>query len=444
MTPKIAVILFPGLNCELEALRACSRSHMKNDLFRWNDDIKKLQQYDGYILPGGFSYEDRGRSGVIASKDPILEIIKQEASKGKPVLGLCNGAQILVESGLIPGLNKENPEMALAWNQRIKKGKIFGIGFYNDWIYIRSDVKEGRSVFNRFSSKLIMRVPVAHGEGRFTTRNRKLLNALIQNKQILFRYCDARGFISEDFPVNPNGAMYNLAGICNPEGNVLALMPHPERTINGQPLFDSIADYLKSNCKIFKPDFKKIKKINPVPEKIEKLKKIPQITITVKLIITDNEEKTLENTLRKEGFQNLKLERQIYFGIYTQKNNQLKNIAKKIIESGEMLNINKEIPTITIAKKTYGYEKKKLVKRSIKSKKFKFYVTEYENAAGKNLCNKIAKYFRDKTILKIERGILWSLNFQNTKTDNDSINFQKVIKTHLFHNPHALKIVSLQ
>src|SRR3989338_3801427 len=109
----IAVILFPGTNCEEETARACKSVGLNAEIVRWNS--ANIESYDGYIIPGGFSYEDRVRAGVISAKDPILKIIKKEAKKGKPVLGICNGCQILIESGLIPGL-KDKVEMALAPN----------------------------------------------------------------------------------------------------------------------------------------------------------------------------------------------------------------------------------------------------------------------------------------------------------------------------------------
>ena len=122
--PKIAIILFPGTNCELEAIRACKRAKMNPIIFKWNDNKRKLKSFDGFILPGGFSYEDRGRSGIIAAKDPIIKTIKEEASKGKPVIGICNGAQILIETAMIPELNKDDLEMSLAKNIWTKNNKI--------------------------------------------------------------------------------------------------------------------------------------------------------------------------------------------------------------------------------------------------------------------------------------------------------------------------------
>ncbi len=439
---KTAVILFPGSNCELEAVRACFRSNLAAEIFRWNDDYSKLKNYDAYIIPGGFSYEDRGRSGVIASKDPLMEKIKHEAGKGKPLLGICNGAQILVETGLIPGLTHENIEMALAWNERLKKGKILGVGFYNDWVFIRHNSKPGRSVFNNFSSSTIMRVPVAHGEGRFTTREKGLLPNLIKNDQALFRYCDANGKFTADFPVNPNGAIYNLAGICNPEGHIMALMPHPERTVLGQPLFDSLANHLHAGKKILvKPLPQKIK-IKPVTESIQKLKQKPDITILIELIITDNEEKTIENTLRRLNFKNIRLKRKIFLGLHLKNKkaltatSKLTSLAEKLLRSGEILNLHKEIPTIFINKKTYGFSTEKgltEIKNPL-SPGFHFFVTEYNNYSGKSIQANLQHHLKNITIEKIEKGVFW------TVLQNKNIN--EIINTHIFHNTHSMKLVA--
>ena len=132
---KIAVILFPGTNCENEAARAVEATGMKAEIIRWNDS-KKLGLFDGYILPGGWSYEDRIRAGVIASKDKVMNVIKEEAEKGKVVLGICNGCQVLVEAGIIPGV-KDKVQMALAPNIN-----PFVSGYYCTWIKIKNASKK--------------------------------------------------------------------------------------------------------------------------------------------------------------------------------------------------------------------------------------------------------------------------------------------------------------
>ncbi len=437
MEHKVAVILFPGSNCELEALRACRRSNLKADLIRWNDDYSKLKDYDAYILPGGFSYEDRGRSGIVAAQDPIMNVIKDQADKGKPVLGLCNGCQILVEKGMIPGLNPDHLQMAMGWNERVKNGEILGVGFYNDWIYIKHDATEGRSVFNRFNTKTVLRIPIAHGEGRFTTLDKNLLQNLIQNEQTLFRYCNEQGQIIDEFPVNPNGAIYNLAGVCNPQGNVLALMPHPERTEVGQPIFDSLADYLNSETKVLvKPKNLKNEPGNSTEYKPEIMSTKPDITILIRLIITDNEERTMENTAKRIGF-DVNLKRQIFLGFYLNDKNNLTETAQKLIESGEILNLNKEVPTIFIGNEVYSYVKGKgLIKTENKlPKSHDFVVSEYDNYTGKSIKSNLKNHLKQDAIEKVERGIFWSMEAK------DNLTAQKLISTHLFHNPHSMKLM---
>jgi phosphoribosylformylglycinamidine synthase len=237
---RIAVILFPGTNCENETAIAVKAAGMDADIVRWND-VEKLASYDGYILPGGWSYEDRIRAGVIPAQDPLMKIIKKEAKKGKPVLGICNGCQILVESGLIPGL-KDKIEMALAPNIKPPMS-----GFYCSWVKIKN---VGKNAFNMLLEKNeIIDLPIAHAEGRFTTIENGLPNKL--NKQIAFQYCDENGDIIDEFPVNPNGSILNIAGISNKKGNVLAMMPHPERATFGHQAKEGTGVELLKASKIF-------------------------------------------------------------------------------------------------------------------------------------------------------------------------------------------------
>lgn len=249
---KIAIILFPGINCENETARAVEAVGMKADIVRWNI-IKGLEQYDGYILPGGFSYEDRIRAGVIPAQDPIMDIIKKQAYKGKPVLGICNGAQILVESALVPGL-KDKVEMALAPNIN-----PFVSGFYCTWVNI--NVNKKCAFTKSFEKNDVIPIPIAHAEGRFTTTEKGLIEKLIENEQVIFRYCDENGKIEEKFPINPNGSMYNIAGLCNKKGNVLAMMPHPER-----------ASFNRQSPKIENKNFESIEKTMPAIKIFESMK----------------------------------------------------------------------------------------------------------------------------------------------------------------------------
>lgn len=218
--PNIAVILFPGINCEEETLRSVQSVGMQGKIVRWNSD-EDLESYDGFILPGGWSYEDRIRAGVISAKDPIMKVIKKQATEGKLVLGICNGCQVLIETGMVPGL-EDKIQMALAPNLN-----PFVSGYYCTWVNTKTT---GSSAFTSLIKKnTVIPIPIAHGEGRFVTKDKKLLNRLIKNNQIIFRYCDEKGKVIDKFPINPNGSIYSIAGISNKQGNVLAMMPHPER-----------------------------------------------------------------------------------------------------------------------------------------------------------------------------------------------------------------------
>jgi phosphoribosylformylglycinamidine synthase len=227
--PRVALIQFPGSNCEWETKRAAEAAGMVCDVFRWNRDPAALVEYDGYIIGGGFSYQDRVRSGVIATKEPIVTtMFEQVADHGKPVLGICNGAQVLVEAGLVPGLDPGRVEMGMAPNYPDPDGRIGD--FCCRWVYLRHACQRGRcALAARVPADHVWPVPIAHGEGRFTTRDPELLDQLRANDQIVFQYCDQNGQVDDSREINPNGAMANIAGLCNPAGNVLAMMPHPER-----------------------------------------------------------------------------------------------------------------------------------------------------------------------------------------------------------------------
>ena len=226
---KIAVMQFPGTNCEFEALVAVKAVGMAGELFRWNRPAGELSGFDGFVIPGGFSYQDRVRAGVIASKEPVLAALKEEAARGKPIIGICNGFQILVETGLLPGSGKV--DMALAQNVMVSKGSIVRRGYYCDWVYLRHDASSRRcSGSFLIEMGALLKIPIAHGEGNLVTNSPRLLKELNDQEQVVFRYCDKNGRAINEFPVNVNGSTESIAAICNPEGNVLGMMPHPERS----------------------------------------------------------------------------------------------------------------------------------------------------------------------------------------------------------------------
>ena len=184
---KIAIIQFPGSNTERETFMACHRVGLLPVGFLWNQPLEELSNFDGYIIVGGFSYEDRSRAGVIAALDPIIKQIKVEAKSGKPVLGICNGAQILVESGMVPGLENGRVGVALTDNKRIKKNHVIGVGYYNTWANLTVSVPPDRCAFTRkLKPEQSINIPLAHGEGRFIIPD-ELLEKMIKNRQTVYR-----------------------------------------------------------------------------------------------------------------------------------------------------------------------------------------------------------------------------------------------------------------
>ena len=212
---NIAIIQFPGSNTERETIMACRRVGMNPIEFLWNEPAESLSDLDGFVIVGGFSYEDRSRAGIIAALDPIMKQIQVESKKGKPVLGICNGAQILVESGLVPGLKNNQRGVALTDNKRIKGDHVLGVGYYNTWANLRQSAPSSRSAFTRhLKQNDLINIPLAHAEGRFMIPE-LLLKKMIENEQVLFQYCKDSGEVVDEFPFNPNGSIYNIAAICN-------------------------------------------------------------------------------------------------------------------------------------------------------------------------------------------------------------------------------------
>jgi len=221
---RVAVIAFPGLNCETESARALERAGLEPEIVRWTRPASVLARFDAYVIPGGFSYQDRVRAGALAAKDPLVDALASESGAGKPVLGICNGAQVLVEAGLVP--DDGVVRLALARNRMMGRS-----GYYASWVYVR--VEPSRCVFTRgVPPGTVLPLPMAHAEGRFTSSEPALIGQLADAGQVPLRYATADGAPARVFPDNPNGAEGGAAAVCNRDGNVLALMPHPERAVD--------------------------------------------------------------------------------------------------------------------------------------------------------------------------------------------------------------------
>jgi phosphoribosylformylglycinamidine synthase subunit PurQ / glutaminase len=207
---KFGVVVFPGSNCDHDAFHAIGHVLQKPVEFIWHQS-EELHNCDAIILPGGFSYGDYLRTGAIARFSPVMKSVEKFANSGGLVLGICNGLQILLEAGLLPGAMMRNS----------------GLRFICKHVHIR--VEETNSPFTCAAQKgQILRIPIAHSDGNYTCDEAKL-NELEKNHQVLFRYTTPGG--KDDDAGNPNGSIANIAGICNPARNVAGLMPHPERAV---------------------------------------------------------------------------------------------------------------------------------------------------------------------------------------------------------------------
>ncbi|MCD4703514.1 MAG: phosphoribosylformylglycinamidine synthase I [Methanosarcinaceae archaeon] len=226
----IAIIQFGGSNCDLDVLHVLQEVLNVDAELVWYKD-NNLDHYDGAIIPGGFSYGDYLRSGAIASRTPIMDSIKRMADSEKPIMGICNGFQILTESGLLDG--------ALTTNEYPK--------FKCEWSYLRVETTD-TPFTSRFNKGDVIRVPIAHKDGNFYS-DEPTLTKLDDNQQVVFRYVDKNGQITDE--ANPNGSHENIAGIVNEKKNVMGLMPHPERasesilgTTDGLRMFQSMIDHI--------------------------------------------------------------------------------------------------------------------------------------------------------------------------------------------------------
>lgn len=229
---KFGVVVFPGSNCDQDVIYVLQTIMKQRVVQLWHKD-SDLQNCDFIVLPGGFSFGDYLRSGAIARFSPIMEKIIEFANSGGNVLGICNGFQILCEAGLLPGaLLHNNSQQFVSRN-----------------VFVKSQTANSR-VTAAINKSKALKIPIAHGEGRFYA-DEETLKKLNAQDQILFRYCDETGHISD--AANPNGSLENIAGICNHQRNVFGMMPHPERAadkelrnLDGKLIFDSILSLIKA------------------------------------------------------------------------------------------------------------------------------------------------------------------------------------------------------
>ncbi len=223
---RVAIVQFPGSNADWDALRS-ARDVMGWDAYLVFHKEADLRNPDAVIIPGGFSYGDYLRCGAMSAKSPVMKEVVARANKGVPVLGICNGFQILTECGLVPGALMRNSDLRFVCRD------------------VHLKVERNDTVFTKqYDQGQAIRIPVAHHDGNYFT-DADGLKAIEDNGQVAFRYCAEDGSVNQED--NPNGSLNNIAGIYNTQGNVLGMMPHPERLCedilggtDGLPMFDSL------------------------------------------------------------------------------------------------------------------------------------------------------------------------------------------------------------
>ncbi len=409
---KIAILQFPGSNCEIESAAAVKRAGMQPVEFLWNGDYSHLNGLDGYVIVGGFSYEDRSRAGVIASLDPVMEIIRQESEKGKPVLGICNGAQILVETGMVPALPSYRLGMALAPNRREKDGHLLGTGFYNVFAHLRMGVNPNSTAFTRhLGPGEVIRIPLAHAEGRYVIPE-PLLGQMVANEQTPFQYCDPEGLIQDSFPTNPNGSVHNLAAVTNPRGNVMAIMPHPERVPAGNPIFSSMRAYIESGhshpsatkfCACERPEIS-VGTFAAQPHSFELL---------IDLIITDNTALSVQKALQVAGIR-AGIARKTHWEIsHAGEEAVLRN---SVIQCGELFNSNKEY----------------VCNLSSDPSTVRILVHDHEDFTGKQKLETLQNRFHLNALSDIRHSTLWEISLP---CSDNGATLQKIFDTHILWNP---------
>ena len=405
---KIAVIQFPGSNTELETIAAIERNGMTPISHLWNEPASNLEFCDGYIIVGGFSYEDRSRSGIIASLDPVINTLKKQALVGKPVLGVCNGAQILVESGMVPGNKGFDTIVGLSENKRVRSGQVVGTGYYNTWCYLKSNKESVSAFIDKSDDGLLLQIPIAHAEGRFVM-DKKLQEVVESTNLAVYHYCNQDGEIINDFPVNPNGSIDNIAALGNVAGNVMAIMPHPERTDKGDPVFKSLNNFLNSDdvfsYKALRYESKKIT-ISP----FKKPKKTTELLIS--MIIADNEAISVEKCIERLGQTNAGIKKYLHLEIEHDGVLDIENIY----ETDVLFNPSKEFITTNIDK----------------GSGFRFLVREKENIGGRKMKETLHRRFGFNNITNILKGTVWEINSKEKQIKKD---IDLILNSHILCNP---------
>jgi len=352
--PKAVVIFFPGTNCEVETARFLRDAGMDAEIIYYNkfDDLSK---FDVFVIPGGFSFEDRGRSGMIASFFPIITEIENQAKKGKIIFGICNGAQIIAESNIL------GFPVVIDRNYQMENKKIRQKGFFSDDVFIKNNLVNVKTPFNFLCKNEVLKMPVAHADGRFFS------TLGIKDKNILYKYTDENGNIIDGFPVNPNGSLDNCSAVINDAGNVCAMMPHPERSKDGKLIFQSIKSYFDEN-KVFESVIEMSNKADEEEIKldIKEEKIVYDFEFFLNLKITDNEQWSIKKVLKMKKFGDFKLDKYLHFSFTVCDRIdilKLEKIISEFIFDFDFVNLYRENLIVHFDDDFYFFDEKNLVKK---------------------------------------------------------------------------------
>lgn len=421
---RLAIIQFPGSTGLAEIQRLAKAAQLETEVVRWNQ-VDILPNYDGYILPGGFAFGDYGRAGVIEAHEPVIEVLKVANIAGKPIIGFGNGCQILLETGLLPGLPHEALGGALTDNVRIQGREILGIGFYHDTTSVQYVASAGRSAATlNLATGTVLSAPVADTAGRFMF-DINLLLELEQHGQILFKYCTSEGVILNEFPTTPNDSVWGIAGLCNIRGNVVGIMPHPERFDTGEVLFESLREYLAQPL----PEADYTIQWQPSANAIEAYA-VPKESVN--LFVTtphlQEQSKVMTAMLQDHGFKvsvQCKLFWEVWHSVLP---TELEQFTQQLVQTQTM--VHTSVDTFTTSYVVPSGHVTVLTR----------VLNDYE---GKLITQQLQQQFKLGNINNILQGVLWEIEFMDPKV-NPTEQLTALLQSYLLYNPYAqdCKIIS--
>lgn len=416
MMIRFAILSFPGSTGERGAVSAFVRNGMEAEVVRWNEmDRLESEDFDGYFLSGGRSFGGAGRGGVVASREPIMEMVRREAEKGRVVLGVGDGAQILVESGLVPGCEGDALACGLAPNA--PEGRFSG-----GWALVKDASPRGRSAFG--DSGGLLRLPMACSEGRFVFASPETLKRIKKNGQVLYEYADVQGGVAKMFPENPTGSEGAVAALCNPSGNVMAMVPQPERDArgSGDHVFRSMRAWIERRGKAEYPPLGSCglkEDIRPFsPSGME---------ILISPGFQDEEEKIVMRLLARLGFK-VRLRRFRYLAIDRGPGLMREKAIEGLLEAGLLSKMKGERAMVRIEGETYEVKPEEGL-RKIEAHAERWVVVMPKGDVGAGAEKEMVSHHLGNGVRGLRRGVVWEIE------GADEERRYAIIRTKILYNP---------